>query len=166
VAEQATALRPGEFCRMALRALDAAEGQTRRRKRDQRPDHIGLGIKRDLLERAADQDPPSDDFESWLMAQVLSAPAGGPVRAMGVQILEEFRFAALDSGLDRWFRQGAPSDDAALGAPKGDAEIMRGAEQWDFGPPCCLDEGRLDSEEDWARRQRSRQRDEGRLESS
>ena len=42
-------LRPGEFSRLLLRALDAAEGRRKRRKRDTTPDAIGLGIKRELL---------------------------------------------------------------------------------------------------------------------
>src|SRR5438552_15026761 len=99
MAERLTSLRPGEFSRLALKALEAAEGQTRRRKRDQGPDRIGLGIKRELLQRAAEADPGPHEFEAWLMGRVFNAPAGGPVRAMGVQILDEYRAASLDLGL-------------------------------------------------------------------
>ena len=107
-----TLLRPGEFCRWALKAEEAAEGLRRRRKRDQRPDQVGLALKADLLARAAEADPEPEAFEAWLVGQVVGATAGGPVRAMSLQILEEYRFASLDPALAAWLRAGAPSDDA------------------------------------------------------
>ena len=110
--DAATPLRPGEFSRLALEALAAAEGRRRRRKRDQTPDAIGLAIKRDLYERAVRDDPEPDGFESWLIAQALAAPASGPVRALATQILEEYTLAALDPSFSRWLQEGAPSADA------------------------------------------------------
>src|SRR5688572_22872539 len=98
----ASALRPGAFCHSLLHALEASEGRTRRRKRDQTPDVIGLEIKRDLLRRAIDEDPLAEEFEIWLMAQVLAASAGGPVRAMSVEILHEYRLAQLQSDFGEW----------------------------------------------------------------
>lgn len=109
-----TALRPADFCRQALKALDAAEGRRRRRKRDQTPDAIGLEIKRDLYERAVTDDPAPEAFEAWLLAQVLSAFAAGPVRAIAVQILDEFRFSAADPAFREWLAAGAHSADAEL----------------------------------------------------
>jgi hypothetical protein len=119
-----TPLRPGEFCRWALKAQDAAEGLRRRRKRDQRPDLFGLELKSDLLARAAEDDPEPDAFEGWLLAQVMSAPAGGPVRAMSLQILHEYRLAALDPALSGWLRAGAPSDDAEPRRPRADDDAL------------------------------------------
>jgi hypothetical protein len=121
-------LKPGEFCRLALRALDSSEGRSRRRKRDQTPDTLGLGIKRDLLERAADADPPPEAFEGWLLEQVLASSVSGPVRAMCVQILDEYRAVETTPGLSEWLLQGAPSADADPNArPKSDAEVSQGA---------------------------------------
>ena len=105
-------LRPGEFSRLALNALTASEGRRRRRHRDQTPDAIGQSLKRDLYERAVADDPEPSDFESWLLAQVLAAPASGPVRAVAVEVLEEYRLAALDPNFGGWLRAGAPSADA------------------------------------------------------
>lgn len=109
--------RPGTFCRYLLKALEAAEGQTRRRKRDQAPDRLGLSIKRDLLERAVAADPEPDRFEGWLMEQVVRAPEAGPVRAMCEQIFLEYRMAALQPDFAAWLAAGAPSDDAAPERP-------------------------------------------------
>jgi hypothetical protein len=105
-------LRPGPFCRMLLVALEAAEGQTRRRKRDQAPDRVGLAIKRDLLERAVEADPAAADFEGWLVAQIAQAPVAGSVRAMCEQIFLEYRMARFQPELADWLTRGAPSDDA------------------------------------------------------
>lgn len=105
-------LRPADFARQALKALDAAEGRRRRRKRDQTPDAIGLEIKRDLYERAARDDPKPEAFEAWLVAQVLSAPAAGPVRAIAGQLLDEYTFSAADPAFREWLAAGAYSADA------------------------------------------------------
>jgi hypothetical protein len=109
-------LRPAVFCERLLRALDAAEGRRRRRKRDQTPDGIGLGIKRDVLEAAVTADPDPADFEGWLLSQALEAPASGPVLAICTQIMEEYRAASVDPDFERWLAAGAPSDDADRGA--------------------------------------------------
>lgn len=105
-------LRPAEFCRLFLAALAAAEGRKRRRKRDQTPDTIGLNLKRELLERAIAADPEPADFEAWLLAQTLAAPAAGPVRAMCGEILHEYRVACIDPDYGRWLAAGAYSADA------------------------------------------------------
>lgn len=103
--------RPGVFSSRALAALDASEGRRRQRKRDTTPDAIGLAIKRDLLTRAAEDDPEPEDFEGWLFTQAISAPAGGPVRALCAEILSDYRLASLDPAFDRWLAEGAYSDD-------------------------------------------------------
>jgi len=105
-------VRPGAFCAFLLDALEAAEGQTRRRKRDQAPDKLGLSIKRELLQRAAADDPEPDAFEGWLMEQILRTPGAGPVRAMCEQIFLEYRMATLQPDFADWLAAGAPSDDA------------------------------------------------------
>ncbi|HEV8634395.1 MAG TPA: type III secretion fhipep protein [Chloroflexota bacterium] len=108
------AWRPADFGRRALSALDASEGRRRRRKRDTTPDAIGMGIKRDLLERLAAEDPPPERFEAWLLQQVTAAPASGPVRALCAEMLSEYRFAGADPTFRRWLAEGAPSADADL----------------------------------------------------
>lgn len=107
-----TALRPGEFGRLALQALSGSEGRRKKRKRDTTPDAIGLDLKRDLLRRAAEADPEPEAFEGWLLAQAVVTPAAGPVRAMCAEILDEYRLAARDRSYGRWLWDGAPSDDA------------------------------------------------------
>jgi hypothetical protein len=97
---------------LLLAALDASEGRRRRRKRDTTPDAIGLEIKRDLLQRAAAENPAAADFEAWLLTQALAAPASGPVRALCGEILDEYRFAQHDPHFAQWLTRGAPSADA------------------------------------------------------
>ncbi len=138
--EPAALLRPSEVCNGLLKTLDASEGQSRRRKRDQTADAVGLGIRRALLERAVAADPDPEAFEGWLMAQVLAAPAGGPVRSMCAQILDEYRFAAVDPRFHAWLQAGAPSADAEPDArPRGSEEVLLDA----LGPAgggciCCV----------------------------
>jgi hypothetical protein len=103
---------PGEFARQLLRAIEASEGRTMRRKRDQLPDVIGLGIKRGLLARMAEDDPSAEAFEGWLMEQALGASASGGILAMCAEILDEYRLAALDATFFGWLAAGAPSADA------------------------------------------------------
>ena len=114
--EQTTTLRPGEFNRLLLNALDSSEGRHKRRKRDTTPDRIGLDIKRDLLLRATAEDPAPEGFEGWLLAQALAVPASGPVRALCAEILHEYRVAAHDPDFRRWLLEGAPSADAEASA--------------------------------------------------
>lgn len=107
-----TGLRPARVCGELLEALEASEGRSRKRKRDQRPDVIGLGIKRRLLEAAVRDDPAPDDFEGWLMDRVATAgPGGGAVRAMALQVFDEWRLALLSDPFREWLASGAPSAD-------------------------------------------------------
>lgn len=108
-------LRPGTFARLSLAAHAAAEGRRRRRKRNQTPDAIGLAIRRELLERIAAEEPAPAAFEAWLLRYTLDQPASGPVRALAVQVLEEYRFAQHDPAFGRWLAAGAPSADADEG---------------------------------------------------
>jgi hypothetical protein len=110
--EQRSALSPEAFSRQALKALDAADGRTKRRKRDQTPDTIGLAIKRSVLERAAEECPAPFEFEGWLMGEALAEPTGGPTMAMCAQIFEEYLLASMDPAFGRWLAEGAASQDA------------------------------------------------------
>jgi hypothetical protein len=118
-------LRPAEVCRRLLAALDASEGRRRRRKRNTTPDAIGIAIKRRLLEEAVRDDPDAGAFEGWLAERCLSAgepgsgggagelfAASGPVRAMALEVLAEWRLAEAPGAFQSWLGQGAPSDDA------------------------------------------------------
>ncbi|MGH7278185.1 MAG: hypothetical protein ACREJG_05805 [Candidatus Rokuibacteriota bacterium] len=106
--------RPADVCRELLAALEASEGRRRRRKRDTRPDAIGLEIKRDLLEAAVKDDPDPADFEGWLLERSLAAGAAGvgAVRAMATEILLEWRLVEASPQFRAWLDRGAPSDDA------------------------------------------------------
>lgn len=125
--EPLTILRPGRLCQLLLNALQAAEGQTRKRKRDQKPDAVGLALKRAVLLNAVEQDPDPEQFEAWLMAQALASPASGGVIAMCTEILDDYRLACVDPRFRAWLEAGAPSDDARGGRPRSDAEVHRGA---------------------------------------
>jgi len=106
-------LRPAEFCRQLLAALDASEGRRKRRKRDTTPDAIGMAIKRDLLEAVAQENPAPAAFECWLMERCQAAGAArGPVRAMALDVYAEWRLAEASNAFQAWLEQGAPSDDA------------------------------------------------------
>lgn len=110
-------IRPAEFCRELIAALDASEGRRRRRKRNTTPDAIGMAMKRELLECALADDPAPAAFEAWLFDRCLAKGSGaGGVQAMALSILEEWRFAADVDGFRDWLAQGAPSDDAHGGA--------------------------------------------------
>jgi hypothetical protein len=109
-------LRPGEFCRGLLDALEASEGRRKRRRRDTAPDAIGLQMKRELLEAAAEADPEAEDFEAWLLERSLSAgPGSGMVRAMAQSIWDEWRLAQASPYFKRWLELGAPSEDRETG---------------------------------------------------
>jgi hypothetical protein len=115
--QEVAPLRPAQVCAELLEALRASEGRMHRRKRDQRPDAIGLGIKRGLLEAAVRDDPDADAFEEWLLHAVLGAGDGsGAVRAMALQIFDEWRLALLSDPFRGWLERGAPSADAAGGS--------------------------------------------------
>jgi hypothetical protein len=107
-------LPPSEFCRDLLATLDASEGRRNKRKRDTTPDAIGLGIKRDLLERAITAGPAPEDFEAWLLAQCAARGAAeGGVRAMAMSIFDEWQLAQDADWFREWLGRGAPSDDTA-----------------------------------------------------
>jgi hypothetical protein len=132
--EKLGSLRPAAICAALLSALDASEARGRRRKRDQTPDRIGFGLKRDLLERAVREDPDPDAFEGWLLERCLDpgpdASVGG-VRAMALEVLTEWRLACSVPAFGTWLAGGAPSDDTqspsawsvhpGAGHPKGGA---------------------------------------------
>ncbi|HTI55968.1 MAG TPA: type III secretion fhipep protein [Verrucomicrobiae bacterium] len=114
------AVRPAQVCAALLAALDASDGRSRSRKRDQTPDRVGLGIKRDLLERAVRDDPPAAAFEGWLLERCLAGAgvaAVGPMRAMAQEVLLEWRLARRPGAFRRWLARGAPSDDARPSRP-------------------------------------------------
>jgi hypothetical protein len=114
-------LRPADVCRALLAALEAAEGRRRKRKRDQTPDAFGLGIKRDLLQRAVKDDPAPAEFEAWLLEypRTCTAPElEGPALAMARAVFEEWRLAHAMGAFRQWLEQGAPSEDAGPSSPR------------------------------------------------
>jgi hypothetical protein len=114
VIDSSRAFRPADICRALLAALEASEGRRRKRKRDQTPDAIGLAVKRDLLQRAVDDDPQPEAFEEWLLnyPRTCKAPEqAGPALAMARAVFEEWRLAHSLSEFRLWLEQGAPSDD-------------------------------------------------------
>ena len=115
-----TALRPGAFCAQLLASLDASEGRRKRRKRDTTPDALGMEIERDLLARAAQDDPDPDAFEAWLLDACLAAgPLAGATRATAMRIMDQWRVALASDGFRAWLEEGAPSDDVAVGPDLG-----------------------------------------------
>ena len=118
------ALRPAELCGRLLAALDASEGRRRQRRRNTEPDAIGMAIKRRLLEDAVAEDPEAAAFETWLLERTVAAgalgggmeagalfAASGPVRAMALEVLAEWRLAQVPGAFREWLNQGAPSTD-------------------------------------------------------
>lgn len=117
----AQTIRPADVCRALLLALDASEGRRRRRKRDQRPDAIGLAVKRELLRRVVEDDPQPEAFENWLLEYPFTCGApelAGPALAMARSVFEEWRLAHSLGEFRRWLEEGAPSDDAADGTQR------------------------------------------------
>jgi hypothetical protein len=115
IVEPGRACRPSAICGALLAALEAAEGRRRRRKRDQTADAIGLGIKRELLRRAVEDDPEPDAFEAWLLAYpatCLAPELAGPSAAMARAVFDEWRLAHSLGAFREWLERGAPSDDA------------------------------------------------------
>jgi hypothetical protein len=113
--------RPAEFCRQAAEVIRGSEERRRRRKRDTGPDVLGMEMKRDLLERAIAADPEPDEFEAWLLQQVIEAPAGGPLRAMAIEIYSDYQNARAVESFGGWLSEGAPTprfDDQAQGTKK------------------------------------------------
>lgn len=110
------AFRPAAVCRALLAALEASEGRRRNRKRDQTPDAFGLGVKRELLQRAVEEDPDADAFEEWLLNYPLTCKSPelvGPANAMARAVFEDWRLAHSMGEFRTWLEQGAPSDDAS-----------------------------------------------------
>ena len=112
MSEPAEPKSPADVCSRLLAALDASEGRRQRRKRNTTADTIGLEMKRGLLERAAREAPSAEGFEAWLLARCSEAGGGGDIRAMALEILEEWRLAQTSPELWAWLSRGAPSDDA------------------------------------------------------
>src|SRR5580704_13448288 len=108
-------MRPAALCQALLAALEASEGRRRKRKRDQRPDAFGLAVKRELLQRAVEQDPPPEAFEAWLLNYPSTCAArelAGPALAMARAVFEEWRLAHAMGQFRTWLQDGAPSEDA------------------------------------------------------
>jgi hypothetical protein len=97
--------RPAEFAALLLTGLDVSAAISRRRKRDQKPDDVGLGLKRILLERIVADDPDPGTFGEWLLDQVLSMPVSGAWRAMAADILDDYCLARTDPAFERWLRE-------------------------------------------------------------
>jgi hypothetical protein len=78
-----------------------------------------LAIKRRLLEGTVRDDPDAEDFEAWLLQQSeagdAEASGSGPVRAMALDILADWRLATTSDAFRAWLEQGAPSADAGQG---------------------------------------------------
>lgn len=108
----ASSLRPATICAALLAALDASDGRSRSRKRDQTPDAIGLAIRRELLERATQADPAPADFEQWLLDQRIPGATPGAVRAIARGVLDDWHLAHQMPAFAAWLEQGAPSEDA------------------------------------------------------
>jgi len=114
----APAIRPAQVCQALLAALEAAEGQRRKRKRDQTPDAIGLTVKRELLEHAVAADPEPEAFEAWLLnySQIsVSTELAGPAAAMARSVFDEWQLAHSLKEFNLWLNQGAPSADVSEG---------------------------------------------------
>ena len=101
-------LRPAEICRQLLAALDASEGRRQRRKRNTTPDAIGMTMKRELLQRAAQENPEPAAFEGWLLQRCQTTGlSDGPLRAMALEVLAEWRLATASPAFRQWLTQGA-----------------------------------------------------------
>jgi hypothetical protein len=107
-------MRPADVCSRLLAALDASEGRRKRRKRDTTPDSIGMTLKRTILEETVRQDPDPEVYESWLLQCCLSTGGSiGPMRAMALDVLSDWRLAQQSTVFRNWLQQGTPSDDKA-----------------------------------------------------
>jgi len=103
--------RPRQVCAALLAALDASDGRSRARKRDQTPDSIGLSVRRELLERAVIDDPEPESFEQWLLDSSEAGGSTGTTYAIARTVLEEWRLAHRLPSFAAWLEQGAPSED-------------------------------------------------------
>jgi hypothetical protein len=110
--------RPAEVCRALIAALVSSEGRSKKRKRDQTPDAIGLAVKRRLLERVVQEDPDAQTFEAWLLnysENSQDAQPSGAVSAMARAVLEEWCLVQSMDNFKAWLDHGAPSADADTG---------------------------------------------------
>jgi hypothetical protein len=110
-------------CRGLLAALEASEGRRKRRARDTTADAIGIRIKQAVLEAAVRDDPEPERFEGWLLERCLTAPADvgvGAMRAMALEVLQEWKLAAASDDFAGWLAAGAPSDDRSGQPPRRD----------------------------------------------
>lgn len=124
----APAIRPAQVCKALLAALEASEGQRKRRKRDQTPDAIGLTVKRELLERAVADDPEPQAFEAWLLdysRTCVATELAGPASAMARAVFDEWRLAHSLKEFRVWLDRGAPSADAGDGNQKSSHSNVR-----------------------------------------
>jgi hypothetical protein len=120
-------LRPRQVCAALLSALQAAEGRRRSRKRDQTPDAIGIGVKRELLARAVEDDPDPEAFEEWLLQypERCVPELCGPATAMARAVFDEWRLAHSLGEFKTWLDQGAPSEDANAGKDRDGRDNVR-----------------------------------------
>jgi hypothetical protein len=82
---------------------------------------IGLAVKRDLLQRAVEEDPRPEAFEEWLLNYPLTCGAtelAGPAMAMARAVFDEWRLAHSSGEFRAWLEHGAPSDDTIDGASR------------------------------------------------
>jgi len=110
----APAIRPAQVCKLLLAALEGAEGQRRKRKRDQTPDAIGLAVKRALLEQVVEDDPEPEAFEKWLLNYPSTCDApdfAGSASAMARAVFEDWSLAHSLEEFKVWLDRGAPSED-------------------------------------------------------
>jgi hypothetical protein len=107
--EATSEFRPAAYCQQALEAIRVSEERRKRRKRDTGPDLAGMSIKRDLLEKAIEADPEPDEFEGWLLQQVIQSRASGPIRAMAIEIHADYENARAVQSFSGWLADGAPT---------------------------------------------------------
>jgi hypothetical protein len=73
-----------------------------------------MAIKRTILEETVREDPEPDGYEEWLLERCLQpGKPNGPMRAMALDVLSDWRLAQSSMVFRNWLEQGAPSDDAA-----------------------------------------------------
>lgn len=102
-------LQPADYCRQALQAIEVSDERRKRRKRDTGPDLTGMDIKRDLLEKGIVAEPGPEEFEGWLLQQVIESPVAGPIRAMAIEIFADYENARMFHSFGGWLAEGAPT---------------------------------------------------------
>jgi hypothetical protein len=72
-----------------------------------------MAIKRTILEETVRDDPDPDAYEEWLLTRcITSETPSGPLRAMALEVLSDWRLAQTSVVFRSWLEEGAPSDDA------------------------------------------------------